>query len=259
MYQVLSITYKIFKKYLFIILVIPSTCCILLNTSSPAHAQTMSNENYIIEMQDFNAISNVSGDQDYKLRSTTGGLNPAISEGVNFKVTSGFENLPSAFPFTISLSSDIADFGNLSPTNPVIRTVDIDVQNLSAYGYSVFVFEDQPLTTTLPNSKAFIPDTTCDNGNCGNENSDEWTNALTYGFGYRCDNIIGADCDNSFVKTNYYKHFPNLAGNDEPQAIMAGIDSNNQKTRISYKVNISGTQAKVNYSNTITYIGIPNF
>lgn len=210
-----------------------------------ASAQTMSNQNYIIKTEGFNTISGVTA---------VGDLNPIAPEGVNFKAKTGFENLAS-IPFSISLSSSLVDFGSLSPTNPVIRTVDLGINSEATYGYSVMVFENKP----LKNDKAFIPDTTCDNGRCDAENADEWINVLTYGFGYRCDNIIGADCDSSFANPNFYKHFPDIASNDDPQPIMAGIGSNNKEVRISYKVNISGTQAQGTYNNVITYIAVPNF
>ena len=238
------------------IFIIHTTFYMLHATYAPtAHAQTMSNKDYIIKMQDFNTISGTTTNTNYKVKSTAGELSPVVSEGVNFKVRTRFENLPSALPFSISLSSDIIYYGVLSPTNPVIRTVDLEINSLSAYGYSVLAFENN----ALKNDKAFIPDTTCDNGECSTENAAEWINTLTYGFGYRCDNVTGGDCDSSFVKINFYKHFPDIHNNDDPQSIMAGIGSNNKETRISYKVNISGTQAQGIYSNIITYIAVPNF
>ena len=239
---------------------------IIHTTAAPVGAQTMSNDSYIIKMQGFNTLSGVTAGKDYGLRSTVGDLNPITSEGVNFKVRTGFENLAATIPFSILLSSGLIDFGALSPTNPIIRTVDLTTHSLTVYGYSVLVFENDPLTIIPPTelnsasvSKTFIPDTTCDKGECGIQNADEWINTLTYGFGYRCDNVTGTDCDSSFAKTNSYKHFPDLASNDDPTSIMAGIGSNDKAVRISYKVNISGTQTQGNYSNIITYIAVPNF
>lgn len=254
MYQVLSTAYL---KRLFSFFTLAA--CYLLLTTTSAHAQTMSNDNYIIRMQGFNAISGVTAGNDYKVRSTVGDLSPVVSEGVNFKIKAGFENLASTLPFSISLSSDIVDFGLLSPTNPIIRTVDLGMNSLNAYGYSVLVSENEPLTTIPPASAAFIPDTTCDNGQCGTEDASEWINTLTYGFGYRCDNVAGVDCDNSFTKANFYKHFPDITNNDDPQAIMAGIGANNRASRISYKVNVSGNQAQGTYNNLVSFIGVPNF
>jgi hypothetical protein len=244
-----------------------------------ANGQTMSNNDYIIIMQGFNVVSGTTTGEGYKLRSTLGGFNPIVSEavseseGVNFKAKAGFESLTATLPFSISLSSDIVDFGTLSPTNPIIRTINLSTHSLTVYGYSVLVFENEPLATIPPSSKTFIPDTTCDNGKCDAQNASEWTNALTYGFGYRCDNVTrlpspggeatggqaGMDCDSSFVSPSLYKHFPDVANNDDLQSIMAGIGSSNNEARISYKVNVSETQAQGTYSNIVTYIGVPNF
>src|ERR1035437_826594 len=171
MYYVSSIMSRNLK-ICFLLLV----ACYLSFLVSPAHAQTMSNDSYILKSQGFNSISGVTAGKDYNLRPTVGDLNPAVSEGVNFKVKTGFENLISATPFSISLSSNLVDFGTLSPTNPIIRTVDLAINSQTTYGYSVLIFEDGPLTTIPPATKTFIPDTTCDNGACGTENAAQWTN-----------------------------------------------------------------------------------
>ncbi len=229
--------------YLFIGLFLPT-----------ASGQTMSNQNYIIQTQNINSVTNLSANTEREAK-----IDPSISEGVNFKVKTGFETLVPATPFSFSLFSNIVDFGTLSPTNPIIRTIDLSVNNPPAYGYSVIVFENKPLTTVSQTSKTIIPDTTCDNGGCSVENAAEWTNALTYGFGYRCDNLVGLDCDKSFLKANFYKHFPDIDSNDDPQSVMAGIGSDNKQVRISYKINTSGNQAQGAYFNVITYIAVPNF
>lgn len=221
--------------------------------------QTMSNKDYKIKMQGFNTISGMTTNTGYEVRSTVGYINPEVWEGVNFKVRAGIENTTSTLPFSVSLSSDIVDFGSLTPTNPIIRAVDLSIYSLSAYGYSILASEDNPLRMNSDTSGTNIPNTTCDSGECTAENAAEWINALTYGFGYRCDNIIGSDCDNSFLNSNFYKHFADTSNAQFPQSVMAGIGSKNKNIRLSYKVNISGTQAQGVYNNVITYIAVPNF
>lgn len=262
MYQVLRIMYL---KKIFLLFIL-TTYYILHATVSPAGAQTMTNQNYILKTQGFNAVSGVTKDENYNLRSNVREFTPISGEGVNFRVKTGFENTLSSLPFSISLSSNLVDYGIISPTDPIIRTVDLGINSLNVYGFSVMVSENDALATTSPSEsdtvatkKVIIPDTTCDSGICGTENAAQWTNTLTYGLGYRCDNISGVDCDNSFIKPNSYKHFPNIANNDDPQSIMSGIGANNKGVRISYKVNISGTQPQGIYSNIITYIAVPNF
>ena len=212
-----------------------------------ASGQIMSNKDYTIKTEGLDVISGVIGSTNYKLRSTVGELSPIVPKIV------------SALPFSISLSSDLVDFGSLSPTNPIIRTVDLNVYSLSLYGYSVILFEDHPLKMNPPAGGANIPDTTCDNGECNEENASLWTNTLTYGIGYRCDNVVGFDCDLSFHNSNFYKSFADNSNSKSPQFVMTGIGSKNKSARLSYKVNISGTQQQGNYLNTITYIAIPNF
>jgi hypothetical protein len=223
-----------------------------------ANGQTMSNENYILRTENFNTVSSATT-EDNKSKFTAEKPDRTISEGVNFKAVSGFKDLAPTSPFSVTLSSDIVYFGTLSPTNPIIRFLDLDIYSLDNHGYSVQAFEDQPLTMINQGAKIIIPDTTCDNGGCGTENAGKWTNILTYGFGYRCDNLTGTDCDNSFAKADLYRRFPNVASNDDYQSIMSGVGSDYKKVRIFYKINTSGAQVQGNYSNVITYIAIPNF
>lgn len=234
--------------------------CPLANPYLPQiEAQTMSNDNYIIKMQDFNTVSGTTTNESYELRSGISSLSKTTSEGTDYKVKTGIENLVSPASFSISLSSDIVNFGILNPTNPIIRTIDLSINSLAVYGHSVLVFESKSLTASSSANNAFIPDAACDDGKCDAQNASKWENALSYGFGYRCDNIIGTDCDNSFTKANYYKRFSNNENNEIIQSIMAGIGSSNKKVRVSYKVNISGSQVQSNYNNIITYVGVPNF
>lgn len=225
---------------------------------SRAAGQTMSNQDYILKSQGLNSVSGVTSNTDYQIRSTVGELSPFVSEGVNFKVSAGFENVVSTLPFSASLSSDLTDFGALSPTNPIIRTVDLNVYSLSTSGYSVIASENHP----LQNDNQIIPNTTCDNGECGHENAQAWTNTLSFGFGYRCDNIVGIDCDSSFSNAegpNFYKHFADESNSVIPQSVMAGIGAKQKDVRMSYKVNVSGNQSQGVYTNVITYIAVPSF
>lgn len=205
-------------------------------TASPVNAQIMSNREYILSVDDSNPASNIAT-QGSEINSEI-----RISK-----------------PFSIRLSTDIIDFGSLVPTNSIIRTADLEIENPNEYGYSVLVSENEPLSATSQTNKTFISDTTCDNGLCSAQAASEWTNTLTYGFGYRCDNLRGTGCDSSFTDLNSYKHFPNIANNEDPVSIMTGIGSISSKVRIHYKVNISANQTKGLYNNKITYLGIPNF
>lgn len=243
--------YRNFRILLILAFFILTTYYMLHATAPSAHAQTMSNQDYIIKLQDLDTIPADTLNTQPKLEAKT--LNSNISEGVNFKVKSGFDNV--SLPFSIYLSADSVNFGELVPTNPIVRTVHLKVNNAPSYGYSVLAFQDH----ALKSNESAIPNTTCDNGLCDEKTSENWTNILTYGFGYRCGNLQGFDCDKSFLMPNFYKHFSDSSLNQSPQAIVRGESLKDQEARISYKVNISGTQTKGVYLNTITYIAVPNF
>jgi hypothetical protein len=255
MYKALSIKYEKLKKFLIILFVLLNTCYIL-HAATLVNAQTMSNQDYIIRNGNLNPVSDSAS---VTQPNPPADAKPTVSEGVNFKAIMGFKDFLSRPPFTVSLSSDIVDFGIISPTDPIIRTMDLSVNSSAVYGYSVIAFENENLTAVLPTDKAIIPDTTCDNGGCDTQTTAQWSNALTYGFGYHCDNLIGTDCDVEFANPNSYRHFSNTSSNDDPQTVMSGVGSDNKQVRMFYKVNISGNQAQGNYGNIITYIGIPNF
>ncbi|OGH14045.1 MAG: hypothetical protein A3H50_03305 [Candidatus Levybacteria bacterium RIFCSPLOWO2_02_FULL_37_10] len=154
-------------------------------------------------------------------------------------------------PFSFSISSNIIDYGPLTPTNPVYRTIDLVISKGSSRGYSVFAFANRELSDVNNNS---IPDTTCDNGTCSETSSAQWSGNLSFGFGYRCE-IEAPPCSKDFLIENSFKQFANDSKSEPFRSILNGIDY--KKAQIKFKVNISGTQARSNYSNTITFIAVP--
>lgn len=231
-------------------------------------AQTMSNDNYILQLEE----ADTSTDKPQAKDNTLGVSDQQIPKKPEplYKIQTGFLHNKSKSPFTFSISSTVINFGTLFPTNPIKRSNKLTISNRSANGYSIIGFEDKELSsavasdaTSIPLSGAssdFIPDTTCDNGQCSESFSGPWTNPLTYGFGYRCDNVKGTDCASGLLDPNFYKQFANTSLSETPQKVAMATSAEKEKTiRITYKVNISSTQAKGSYSNTITYIAIPNF
>lgn len=216
----------------------------LLITSFPAHAQTMENTMYQIQDSNINP---------FPIQLNTS--NPNLINKYN--IPSKVKNSESTFTFSIS-DLDI-DFGTLSPTNPISRDITIKIKNQIKSGYKVIASENHELIEAKTGSK--IPDTTCDNGRCTDIVSDKWDGTLTYGFGYRCDSskISCIENDNSFKELNFYKQFSNSSQKESPATILSEANSIGQEANITYKVNISSSQPKGAYSNTVTFIAIPNF
>lgn len=251
MYQKLSVMYKIF--FLFTILTTPY----LLLYTTAANAQTMSNDDYILQMGNLNSISGAASGGNYNLTFTSGESGQNLFSGTNYKVKAGFQYIYpfSPKPFTLSISTSSIDFGVISPTNPVTRTNTLTVVNNSSNGYAVTASQNRNLRVDASNSE--IPATTCDSGNCTDTTSDAWTNTLTYGFGYRCNNVLGTDCDSGFATSGYYKKF---SASPSATTVMSKTTAGGtSQSKITYKVNIPVTQAPGIYTNIIHYIATPSF
>ena len=221
-------------------------------------AFTMENDNFIIHMGNFNMLSGQSENSSYKLTQTIGENAPGYYTGNNYKIRAGFSvsGRRSLGALSFSLSQNEIDFGILSATNPVIRSTNITVSSLAS-AYQVLGSEDHSL---LSASNAVIPDTTCDNGSCTDVTASEWKNTLTYGFGYRCEDVEGIACVNDFSTPDYYRQFADRSRSETPQPIMLSDDpSSKDEAKILYKVIIPGTQQTGSYANEITFIAAPTF
>lgn len=206
-----------------------------------AEAQTMSNFNFKLK-------SNILFTPDKYSNNKTGIDNNE----------SGIKLSSLALPLIFSISQNLIGYGILSPTTPVARTNLLTVKNNYLFGYNAIAFEDHSLYNQT--SSSTIPDTTCDTGTCSEKNSGLWNSILTYGFGYRCDNMSDTNgCSNDFLDSNYYKHFSNISNLQSPQVVMSGASISENKSRITYKVNVSTTQPSGFYSNTITFVATANF
>ena len=162
--------------------------------------------------------------------------------------------------FSLSLTSLDADFGVVDPTNPVIRTQRIRLQPGTSQGFNLLLYENHPLQTE--NSQHFIPDTTCDDGKCTENTASLWENTLTYGFGFRCDsdNKEANTCIPEFDHQQFYKQFADVARKESGAELLraeSGVES--VQARITYKLNLPGTQAKGAYENTLVFIAAPRF
>jgi hypothetical protein len=218
---------------------------------SVASAQTMSNDQYKIKMGNFNAASGLATGSA-KLNFELGETAPGLYSGSNYKVRAGFQYIKTNIPFSFALTPSTVDFGVVSPNNPVTRTSELTVSNGSANGYTVTISADRQPTSGEGN---VIPATTCDNGDCSENKASLWTSTLAYGFGFRCDNINGKECEASFLE-NYYKPLPISPSS---KIIMSGGIGKNKKSNAVYKVNISPSQQPGVYRNNITFIAAPTF
>lgn len=228
-----------------------------------AHAFTMSNVFFILHLGNFNSIAGTSTGPNNRLTLTVGETGAGYYSGSNWQLCAGFYGgvnckAPGLFSFTIS-STNI-NFGILDPNTPIDRTNLLTVNNagLNSSSYYVTASENHPLLMTTGTTT--IPDTTCDNGLCTSLLSGPWVvhsgSSLTYGFGYRCDNVFGSDCATGFSNPSYFKQF---AASSSAQVVMTGPAGLNRETQITYRLNTSPSQPAGLYTNVITYIATPTF
>ena len=220
-------------------------------------AQTsMSNGNFIVRFPNLNSFAGKPTNSSYKLGITGGQTAPGLYSGSNYKVRAGFQYIKSIIPFSFAISSIFIDFGPITPGAPVTRTNTLTISNGSAFGYTVLARENHPLRVN--SSGVSIPDTTCDAGTCTESTSAAWSSLTTFGFGYRCDNVTGTDCQSGFAGASDYKQFASSESAELAQPVMTGVNvGRNIQTQITYKVNISASQPAGAYQNYITFIALP--
>lgn len=235
------------KINLLSLFLIPYTIYLILNTGI-ASAQTSTNNNYNLEINDINTAPEKSDVSPKDL--------PIVEQNVKTEPTKGgIKNIAQEDPLLFSISSGVIDFGTLSPGNPVIRNTALSIISNSV-GYQIISFEDHPLSKS---DNEIIADTTCDNGACTEHKEAPWENQLTYGLGFRCESKIDFLCV-GFLEDNNYKQLANSKMLEIPQTIISGKKSDKAKeAQISLKLNTSGNQKTGSYSNTITFILVPGY
>ncbi len=248
--QILKCKTKNNKKIIHKSLLITLSSLFLISHLAPliSHAAVSSNSDYSIEVGE---ISTDIPEPTQKLRiieDTFETLPPEIKP--TYSINSSNDS------FSFSISQTAIDFGALTATNPVIRTSDV-IFSTPTYGSQIVAYANHPLLNT---GKITIPDSTCDTGTCSQTIPANWENNLTYGFGFRCESASIEVCGKNFSASNSFKQFADTSANESPQPIMLNQQGKQTTSgKITYKVNISGTQQVEGYSNTVTYIAIPNF
>lgn len=219
-------------------------------------ADTLTSPAFEIKMGTINITGGQKSSATFKLTDTVGQTFQGRFDSTGFVVKAGFQYIYSLIPFTFTISNLDLNFGSLVPGTPSLLTNLLTVTTGSAFGYSVKTIEDHPLRLT--NGTSTIPDTSCDIATpCIQNDATPWTDNTAFGFGY---NIQGSDVDTAdFVDNSYFRPFP-VQNVDGPATIMnrSGVATASAAT-VTYKINISGTQAAGTYQNNLQFIAIPSF
>ncbi|HVF69291.1 MAG TPA: hypothetical protein VNA13_01865 [Xanthomonadales bacterium] len=245
---------KIFFRsiYLLFLICIFAFSFLIFNLGN-AVAQNSSSQNYNLEINDIDTSPDKLDNPQPIIPVFEKPLTPVET------LPGGIKNISQTAPILFSVSSEIIDFGTLSPGNPVTRNTILSVLSNSV-GYQILSFEDHPLIG--PDNQT-IADTTCDNGSCSEREGALWVNQLTYGLGFRCDSKIDFLCLSAGAKDgaeDNYRQFADLSKQEAPQSLISGVKSEKTKdAQITFKLNTSGNQKTGSYANTVTFILVPNY
>ncbi len=218
-------------------------------------ADNLTSSSYEIKMGTVNITGGSKSSASYTLNDTVGQTAQGEFNSAGYTVKAGFQYVLDPNPFSFTISDIDLDYGSLVPGTPSTLTNTLTITTGGAYGYTVKAIEDHSLR--LVSGTDTIPDTSCDLATpCTITDATPWTDNSRYGFGY---NASGTDADPEFVNNTYFRPFP-IQGTDQPATVMTkNIPTSNSSVTVTYKVNISGSQAAGTYQNGIQFIATPSF
>lgn len=172
-------------------------------------------------------------------------------------VKAGFQYIHSIIPFAFSISNIRIDFGEMTPDVPKTGTTGLTVSFGGAGQYQVTAQELGPLT--LIGQSPTVPNTGCDGGGntCTTTTAKPWTLSSAYGFGY---GMSGQDIPADFIDSTYYRPFPDRLLSQSPAVVMSNTNvGKNRQSTVTFKLNISGSQAAGTYQTVINFVAIPSY
>ncbi|HAI22454.1 TPA: hypothetical protein DCP77_01095 [Candidatus Collierbacteria bacterium] len=223
---------------------------------SLVYADDLKSPTFEIQMGTINITGGAKSSTTYKLTDTVGQTFQGQFNSAGYVILAGFQYINTLIPFSFKISDLDINFGSLVPGIPSLLSNTLTVTTGSAFGYAVKAIEDHPLRRS--DGVTTIPDTSCDLATpCLQADANVWGDNARFGFGY---NMSGTDVNIAdFVNSTYYRPFP-VENIDQPAIVMSkgGIATSSAAT-VTYKVNISGSQAAGTYQNAIQFIAIPAF
>lgn len=220
-------------------------------------AENLSSDNYKIQMGNLNMGAGLPTSNSYNLGLTGGQTAPGLYSYNGYKVMAGFWYLKTIIPFAFTISDLTIDFETLTPGTPKTVQNNLSVSAGGAGGYQVTAIESDTLKTIAGTSS--IADTTCNGGGstCNETTAAAWTDNTKYGFGY---NLVGHDIPATFVNSTYFRPFPSLAAAETAATVMESTEvGKDRMATVTYKVNISGSQAAGDYRNYIVFVATPKY
>jgi len=228
-------------------------------------ARSFSSDNYNLDWGNFNITGGKKTSTSFNLTDSVGQNAPGQFDNSGYILKSGFQYAyDQSYQFSFQIDDLDIDFGTLTPNVGTTQSNIITISTPSGNGYQILTNQNRPLSNIGNNTT--IPDTVCDNGTCTHTNSAVWTQADTYGFGFNAlgvdssQVVTGIGTSNYFTDSTYFRHFADLSDSEDSQIIMSeNSPVNEHSAKITYKVNISSSQAAGTYQNSINFIAVPKY
>ena len=219
-------------------------------------AQTFDSASYHIDFGNFNMTSGKKTSANYTLTDTVGQNAPGQYDIAGYTIKAGFQYIyEQNIPLSFIISDLDLNFGFLTPNVGSTVTNTLTISTPTRHGYDILAVANHPLKAI--GGQSTIPDTKCDSGVCSESVSGVWTNNSTYGFGF---NANGNGTSSYFLDSTYFRQFADNSASEIAQIIMSETSSvENHSALVTYKINISPSQAAGTYQNSINFIAIPKY
>jgi hypothetical protein len=227
-----------------------ATLCIFV-TASPASAETMYSDSFMLRFGNFNMTSGTKTSSSYSLTDTVGQTAAGEFTSSGYSVSAGAQYAYTLYDFSFVISKTAVDLGSLPIGSFATDTLDLTVTT-PRQGYTVTTAAAHRLQSGVD----FVADTTC-NTSCTTAAAGVWTNTSSYGFGY---NIQGDDVATDFTDATYFRPFADLSGSGSPEVVMTSIQAGKGRTATTtYQLALDPDQATGTYETMIYYIATPNY
>jgi hypothetical protein len=255
---------KVWNLIYVIFLIIGYWSLVFLRVSKANAQSRLESPNFRIQFPNFNSGAGIPTSDTYNVNATIGQTAEGLFSSTGYIVRSGFQYIQTIIPFSFTVSDISIDFDDLIAGVATTQATTLTVKAGGAGGYSVKARENHPLQND--SGSTTIPDTTCDTGFCTQADADPWTLSTTYGFGF---NMSGDDIPSDFVDSTYFRHFADASIPEDAEVIMnksqVTWDYPNNAwpwesiADVTFKINISSTQAGGIFRNMVTFTAIPSF
>lgn len=223
--------------------------------ASPALAERLESNSYVIQFGNFNITSGEKSSASYNVTDTVGQTGAGPFAGSSYNVGAGFQYIYAIGEFRFSLSQTAIDLGDLVIGEHSTGSHNVFISTKGAGGYTVYAYELHPLRHS--NGTDEIPDTTCDTAACDQTNADPWTDTDIPGFGF---NIQGDSVPADFVDSTYFRQFADNEATETMQTVMSSANVTDGSTAtVTYKAGIDANQTAGNYQTAVVYIAVPGY